>query len=99
MRLFLDNATLRPSCHSCKFKYGRSGADITLGDFWGIENVMPDFDDDKGCSIVLVNTGKGEMALEGLDVEMAEVDMSSAVAGNQAYSHSVRPHINRAYFF
>ena len=99
MRLFLDNATLRPSCHSCKSKSGRSGADITLGDFWGIENVMPDFDDDKGCSIVLVNTGKGEMALEGLDVEMAEVDMSSAVACNQAYSHSVRPHINRAYFF
>ena len=60
---------------------------------------MPDFDDDKGCSILLVNTWKGEMALEGLDVEMTEVDMSLAVAGNQAYSHSVRPHINRAYFF
>lgn len=99
MRLFLDNVILRPSCYSCKFKSGKSGSDITLGDFWGIENVLPEFDDDNGCSVVLVNSGKGGKALDGLDIEMVEVDFPSAVSGNSAYSHSVRPHINRAYFF
>lgn len=99
MRLFLDNVILRPSCHSCKFKSGGSGSDITLGDFWGIENVLPDFDDDKGCSVVLVNSEKGEKVLEGLDIEKVEVDLPAAVAGNPAYYDSVRPHINRAYFF
>ena len=99
MRLFLDNVILRPSCHSCKFKSGKSGSDITIGDFWGIENVLPEFDDNKGSSVVLVNSDKGGKALDGLDIEMVEVDFSSAVSGNPAYTHSVRPHINRAYFF
>ena len=99
LRLFLDNVTLRPSCHSCKSKSGRSGADITLGDFWGIEKVLPEFDDDKGCSVVLVNSERGGEVLKGLDIEMVAVDLSAAVAGNPAYDHSVRPHINRAYFF
>lgn len=99
MRLFLDNVILRPSCYFCKFKSGKSGSDITLGDFWGIENVLPEFDDDKGSSVVLVNSGKGGKALDELDIEMVEVDFSSAVSGNPAYTHSVRPHINRAYFF
>lgn len=99
MRLFLDNVILRPSCYFCKFKSGQSGSDITLGDFWGIENVVPEFDDDKGSSVVLVNSEKGGKAFDGLDIEMVEVDFSSAVSGNPAYAHSVRPHINRAYFF
>ncbi|MGN1220228.1 MAG: Coenzyme F420 hydrogenase/dehydrogenase, beta subunit C-terminal domain [Candidatus Cryptobacteroides sp.] len=98
-RLFLDNVTLRPSCYSCHSKSGRSGADITLGDFWGIENVLPDFDDDRGCSVLIVNSENGEKVLEGIDVEKVEVDLPVAVAGNPAYDHSVRPHINRAYFF
>ena len=46
-----------------------------------------------------MNSGKGGKALDGLDIEMVEVDFPSAVSGNSAYSHSVRPHINRAYFF
>lgn len=33
MRAFLSNLDLRPSCHDCKAKSGRSGSDITLGDF------------------------------------------------------------------
>lgn len=99
MRLFLDNVTLRPSCHSCKSKSGRSGADITLGDFWGIEKVLPEFDDDKGCSVVLVNSERGREVLKGLDIEMVAVDLPAAVAGNPAYSYSRRPHINRAFFF
>lgn len=53
MKAFLSDLILRPSCYGCRAKGGRSGSDITIADFWGIQNIMPDFDDDKGVSLVL----------------------------------------------
>ena len=61
MKGFLSNLYLRPSCHDCKCKDGKHHSDISLGDFWGIDKFNPSFDDDKGVSLVLVNTEKGEI--------------------------------------
>lgn len=68
MKGFLANLYLRPSCHQCAAKSGKSGSDITIADFWGIQQVMPDFDDDKGTGLVLVNTLKGEQYFTSLDI-------------------------------
>lgn len=35
-------------------------ADLTLADFWGIEHIDPQMDEDKGTSLVLVNSPKGK---------------------------------------
>jgi hypothetical protein len=53
MRLFLDNYILRPSCHSCIFRKGKSGSSYTLGDYWGIHNFNAEFDDNRGTSLFL----------------------------------------------
>jgi NAD-dependent dihydropyrimidine dehydrogenase PreA subunit len=66
MRGFLSNIYLRPSCFKCPAKAGKSGSDITLGDFWGIAETIPDMDDDKGTSAVLINSRKGEKFYESL---------------------------------
>jgi coenzyme F420-reducing hydrogenase beta subunit len=58
--IFATDLALRPSCYNCKFSKLRRPSDITIGDFWGIEKVMPELDDDKGVSLVLVNTRKGQ---------------------------------------
>lgn len=58
--LFLHDIILRPSCYNCKFTNLKREADITLADYWGIEGVFPDFKDDKGISMVLINTKKGK---------------------------------------
>lgn len=55
MRGFLTDLYLRPSCHACPAKCFKSGSDITIGDFWGIERVMPEIDDDKGVSVVFAH--------------------------------------------
>lgn len=55
MRGFLSDIFLRPSCYDCKCKNGRSGSDLTLGDFWCAEQVDKDIDDDKGLSLVLIS--------------------------------------------
>lgn len=60
MRSFLRNFSLRPSCYHCHFKGIERYANITLADFWGIQNVAPEMDDDKGTSLVLIHSKKGE---------------------------------------
>jgi ferredoxin len=59
MRGFLSNLYLRPSCYECQAKKGKSGSDITIADYWGIEHVLPEYDDDKGVGLVFLNTEHG----------------------------------------
>lgn len=60
MRGFLKNLYLRPSCYHCAVRHGRSCADISIADYWGVQSIHPDLDDDKGTGLVLINTERGE---------------------------------------
>lgn len=55
MRMFLSNFCLRPSCYECHAKNFKC-ADMTIADFWGIENVAPEMDDGRGTSLVIART-------------------------------------------
>lgn len=57
---FLSDIYLRPSCYKCRFKGTKRISDFTLADFWGVRKFMPEFDDDGGVSLVLVQSSKGE---------------------------------------
>lgn len=99
MNAFLSNLSLRPSCYACPVKSGKSGSDITLGDFWGIEKVLPEFDDNKGCSAVLVYTEKGERYIASLQIDTEKADYESMLVGNPNIEHSAFLPINRNFFF
>jgi coenzyme F420-reducing hydrogenase beta subunit len=62
--LFSKNLILRPSCYNCPYTTIKRVSDITIGDYWGINKVMAEFDDNKGVSLALVNTFKGEKLFE-----------------------------------
>ncbi len=65
--LFSHNMINRLSCGSCPYtNYDRPG-DLTIGDFWGIENSYREFMDGLGVSLVLTNTEKGENLFKALD--------------------------------
>lgn len=57
--IFYGHNVLRPSCYECPFKSIHHPGDITIADYWGIEKAAPEFDDNKGVSLVLVNTDNG----------------------------------------
>lgn len=57
---FLMNLYLRESCYKCICKGNNVLSDISLGDFWGIECVLPNFSDNKGTSAIILNTAKGK---------------------------------------
>ena len=90
MQGFLKDLYLRPSCHACPARDGKSGADIILGDFWGVGNYYPEFDDDKGVSLVIVNSEKGEKYFGELDVEKIETSCEKALNGNPALKVSAK---------
>lgn len=57
---FLTGKTYRESCYNCKYANPERAGDITLGDYWGIQKMHPDFYDENGVSLVLVNSDKGK---------------------------------------
>ncbi len=57
---FLRGRTYRPCCYECHFANSNKMADITVGDFWGIELFHPSFYDRRGISGVMLNTVFGK---------------------------------------
>lgn len=57
--LFYGHTVLRPSCYECPFKSVMHPGDVTIADYWGIEKAAPEFDDNRGVSLVLVNNENG----------------------------------------
>jgi len=62
--IFSSDMALRPSCYHCIFSNFFRPSDITIGDFWGVEKSLPKLDDNKGVSLVLINTIKGQDIFE-----------------------------------
>lgn len=98
---FLRDLYLRPSCHDCPSKSLKSGSDITIADFWGIENVLPEFDDDKGVSLLMTNTQKGESELNKLEPHIQGILSSyeQALRGNPMIEENASVHRRRDFFF
>lgn len=92
----------RPSCYQCRFKGFPQKADITLADFWGIENIDSSMDQDKGTSLVMVNSDKGQALFDSIkhEIKWRQFTMNDARLGNAAMDDSlksVKP--NREDFF
>jgi len=99
MKGFLRDLYLRLSCYHCPVRSLKSGSDITIADYWGIRNVLPEFDDGKGISLVLVNTEIGRQVYGLLDKNDIETTYRDAVAGNSAIEKSPCPRRIRQKFF
>lgn len=99
MRAFLSDMILRPSCHECRAKQGRSHSDITIADFWGINNSMPEMDDDKGTGLILLNTEKGRHSLDWNKVSFKESAYNVAARYNGGLRSITKPHPKRSDFF
>lgn len=60
-KAFLEGLSTRKSCGTCHYAnpYTRGG-DITIGDFWGIKELLPNLDAKDGISMVVINTLTGK---------------------------------------
>lgn len=101
-RGYHTNVFCRPSCYDCKFKGFPRIADITIADYWGIEKVDPNLDNNVGTSMILLNSKKGVAYFEKVKdkLEWEETKFESILPGNIALRKSIEPaKIDREHFF
>ncbi len=65
-RLFYAHYTLRRDCFECPHRNVNRVSDISIADCWGLAEQAPEFNDNKGTSLVLINTEKGRVVYDQL---------------------------------
>lgn len=101
-RGYHTNVFCRPSCYHCQYKGFPRMADITIADYWGIENVDKNLDNNIGTSMILLNSKKGiEYFEQAKDkFEWKETRFESILPGNIALRKPIEPaKIDRKAFF
>lgn len=94
-QMFLGLETLRDSCYKCPYAGSFRSGDITLGDFWGVQENRPDvlerdgFDLHRGISCLLVNNAHGAEALDsfGGSLSLYEVCFDDIAKSNDQLRH------------
>lgn len=101
MKLFLKNFILRESCYSCNFKKVNRKSDITLADFWGINEVIPEFNDEKGVSALIIHSKKGKEIFDSIkdSIVFREVSVEDIKKYNPCVCKSAYYNNNRNQFF
>ena len=92
--LFYKHIMFRKSCGKCHFCNIKRPSDITLADFWGWEKIDSTLNkDDKGISLVVINTTKGREIWESVNNQMntREVDINNCLQPNLIHPSQMHP--------
>lgn len=98
---FLKNLSLRKSCYNCAFKSKHRGSDITLADFWGINSIDSKMNDNKGTSLVLINSPKGQKIFDKIkgNTVYKETDIDASLVFNPSAIKNIDEPKERTEFF
>lgn len=102
LRAFLADYSLRSGCYRCALREGRSGADITLSDYWGYRQKGEEDREEKlGVSAVAINTEAGARLWESVSRQCATAPLTRAqfITGNESYYTSPTEPDARKKFF
>ena len=101
LQSFLRNLNLRPSCFFCRFREKNRISDFTGGDFWGCEYLAEKWRDDRGYSVVIVHSKKGEKLLEKIWPlgSWDEIRIDDVTTYNSSYTVSPWDLYSRNLFF
>lgn len=83
MKLFVGDYINRLSCENCSFKGYSRVSDLTIGDFWGIWDIAPEMDDNRGTSVVLVQSEKGRKIFDEISDRLAVMPVTLKQASQQ----------------
>jgi coenzyme F420-reducing hydrogenase beta subunit len=97
--VFNFNYALRPSCHVCPFARLDRVADITLGDYWGVGQHFPDFDDNRGVSLVILHSEDGSAAFDAIRDHFSLIELSVEQCLQQPLQAPTPPSPQRAAFW
>lgn len=103
MLAYLQNISLRPSCYDCGFR-GSTFGDIAAGDLWNISEVLPEYEDGKGYTLLVVHSDAGKEVIEGLmsdndQTKCIPVDYTRATEKNSGFGGEISVPEKRDEFF
>lgn len=92
---------MRVSCFQCPFKKAERLSDFTLADCWGVSRSVPEIDDNKGLSSVIVHSEKGLELWNAISckIDQMETEISEIAKGNSNLVSNKQPAGNRDYFY
>lgn len=99
MNVFLSDLSLRPSCYACPAKLNNVQSDITLADFWGVNKINPEIDDDKGCGLILIHSKEKFDFLFSIDCKLLQQQLVSVAKYNPSILSAVNEPVNRKLFW
>lgn len=102
MKAFFNDLSINPACFRCPFKIYNSRADVTIADFWGIDRIHPEWDDDTGISLVIAHTEKGQEMGDRIKKECTlweQVPDKVALSGNPFLVNAPVLHEKQGLFF
>lgn len=97
-RIFFSELAIRKNCEECKFANMNRVGDISLGDFWGIENVNHEMYNKKGVSLVLVNTLKGKKLFSKVYDNIITSIANTSEKEHPNLYHSIKQNVRRNEF-
>lgn len=92
--LFYKHIILREACGKCPYTNLRRPSDITIADFWGWEKTKNTINnDDKGLSLILCNTPKGEELFQNCseDLNFFPVRAEDCLQPNLIHPTAINP--------
>lgn len=101
MQAFLSNLSINDSCLNCQFNKLPRVADLSLGDFWGVDKYDQSMNNNKGLSIILVNSEKGQSWFNQIKKQglCKEIPLDFVIKNNPNICGSSKPHAKREEFF
>lgn len=98
-RIYIKLHSLRPSCYTCKFCRTDLDFDFTIGDFWGIEKVVPNLADGKGISMVIARNDRAKEIIAKIAGDNVVIPVSREEAMQPALEEPAKPTILRRFLF
>lgn len=87
VKIFYSSYALRDTCYECQYSNLNRVSDITIGDCWGIGDHYPEFDDNKGCSLIIQNSDKGRKLFNETkgEFDLLKIDKEKALQPNLSH--------------
>jgi coenzyme F420-reducing hydrogenase beta subunit len=101
MKGFISNLYVRPSCFACEFNGLNRCSDITIGDFWGVEEYHKGWSNGRGTSAVIVHSEKGREWLRAVSgqLNLISVPKKELELWNESLIRSTKQNANRKSFY
>ena len=99
-KLYFSGLSVRESCSTCPFTNIKRVGDITIGDYWGAEDGSIYNIDNKGVSVVLINTNKGASVFENIrsSLSIENLSLNDILRNQPQLQHPAALHIKYRQF-